>query len=255
MIEAIEEYYEVEEELEAELEAELNNVIELPQVVNKLKITTFLDPQKEWTDKQGNPRKGIFGQLRDPNHCLQILELVLAAYDDYLLADTVKGVMQTELPQKGFNREFALGIINNLQHQTKLAVAQALVFEFVKRYSRKIVFLMDGNEIISVLALIENEKNFSLDLEIALRGTSKQRIRSMLYWNKNREAIFKGFYDLGYRRIYIQSAMGERMIGIIMKGEASEILQSVKMLRTGKFNNKIIPYREYLINLSLKYKK
>lgn len=186
---------------------------------------------------------------------MQILDLILEAYDDYLLADVVEAVMETKLPQKGFNREFALGIIKGKKREIQLAIAQGLILEFVKQYGRRITFLLEDDEIISVFCLRDNEKGYSADVEIALRGTLEQRIRAIRYWNKNKDSIFKKLYDIGYRRMYLQSRQEmERLVKVIMRGETNEAFSSIKMLRTCKFNNKVMPYKEYLLNLGVKYK-
>lgn len=223
---------------------EENNLFKLPVIVNKLKRVLFRDEEKK-----------IYGIIKKPEHQLQLMDLILQSYNDYILADIIKQITEGDLPQAGFQRKFAEGVIERFPERTKLYLAQKIILELLEEYGRKILFLMDGDEIISVFAFRENETGFSLKIELALRGTLTQRQRAILYWNKNKNAIFKQFYDLGYKRVYMQAiAERNRLIKVIMRGESPEAFQSNKMLETGKFNNKIMPYREYMLNLGVKYK-
>ena len=238
---------------ETEQEEIKNKVIALPQQEQVLKPVLFWDTEKEWNDKQGNKRKGVFGQLRDPSHCLQLLDLALAAYDDYLLADVVETVLPAKMPQKSFNRQFALDIIANLSENVKLAIAQGVINEFIKSYSRKILFLKLDNEIVSVFCMRDNEKGFSADIEIAFRGTPEQRMKAIWWWKKKKDTILKDLFDIGYRRLYVETAVGENIIKFITRKEKPGVVQNIKLLRNGKFNNKVISYKQYLLNLGFKF--
>lgn len=227
-------------------DASAKNIVAMPVADNPLKLVLFLDSQKKWIDKQGNARQGFYGQIRDEQNMIELLELAIAGYDDYLLAEAIEPVAGAQLPQKGFNADFAKSIINNQKADIKLLIAKGLIGEFVKLYPRKIIFLQDGSEIISALCLRDFERGYSADLAISIRGTQRQKIKALKYWRKNKAVILQNFATENIKRIYVETALAKKMVEVIMRGQ-DHAVRSMKLLRTGKFNGKIITYKQFLI--------
>ncbi len=205
------------------------------------------------------PFKKVAHLFNQPEYLLQIVDLYLNIISDRELFNMLQSLVNLPISYpKGFNREFAIGVIDTLKTENPALLA-SYGLGLIQKYaeiSKDIGFVFKHNQIHCMFMFHEDEPQHSGYIIIALRGTQQERARAgatfLKLWHNEYQ---KHWYDKGYRYIWANSftQKGKDFIRHAGAKEPSHVFFSRQANQTVRYNGKYPWLHDYRWDLEKKY--